>query len=109
MYSEGIGNPLTNSSKSVGNFSKCHIFVIWIPIPSDHLPEGIDYYLLEHLDEKCFIKNKSGTFWNISEEPKRLSGNYTERFKNHGRIISFFSFYPVISPVAPLNLVRQSL
>jgi hypothetical protein len=66
MYSEGIGNPLTNSSKSVGNFSKCHIFVIWIPVPSDHLPEGTDYYHLEHLDEKCFVKKKKCNLFGIS-------------------------------------------
>jgi hypothetical protein len=41
--SEGIGNPPTNSSEIIGNFCKKHNFVRELPIPSDSLPEGIEF------------------------------------------------------------------
>jgi hypothetical protein len=39
----GISDPLT--SKGFGNFAIMHIFVIGLPIPSDSLPEFIEYPL----------------------------------------------------------------
>ncbi len=85
--SDVIGNPRTNSSEVISNFSKKHIFARGLPLPSNPWPEGIDYppgsfprvleNLYRHFQKGCPINKEQGNLVAIPLKKPKAKNIYT--------------------------------
>jgi hypothetical protein len=95
-----IGNPLTNSSKGIGNFCKQHIFARELPILSNLWPEvfitlqsscqSVLDNLYRHLQEGSLINKEIGNLYGIPlkklKAKIKIQGT-THSFKQYKRFI----------------------